>query len=291
MSVTPGRIVDTGEVRLHVVEAGDPNGPLVVLLHGFPEFWYSWRNQMPALAAAGYRAVAPDLRGYGGSDKPRSLDAYRLEQLVDDVAGLIHALAADRAHVVGHDWGATIAWSFAMRHPDLLDRLVILNVPHPARLRDALRMPRQWLRSSYVLFFQLPWLPEAVLHAGRFAFLRRELRAGPTRPDAFTPEDIERYVNSWSEPGGLTGGLNYYRAIVRRRPDTTLLRRIDAPVLVIWGERDRFILPELAEPPAELVPNLRVVRLPRASHWVQHDDPERVNRLLLEFLGGSPTDR
>lgn len=284
----PSRLVDTGEVRLHVVEAGDPGGPLVVLLHGFPEFWYSWRNQIPALVAAGYRVVAPDLRGYGGSDKPGGLDAYRLDRLAGDVAGLIEALGAERAHVVGHDWGATVAWAFAMRYPHLLDRLAILNVPHPARLRDALRMPRQWLRSSYILFFQLSWLPESVLRAGRFALLRRELRDGPTRPDAFTPGDIDCYVDCWSQPGCLTGGLNYYRAILRRPPGASMLRRIDAPVLVIWGELDRFILPELAEPPARWVPDARLIRLPHASHWVQHDEPQRVNRLLLEFFGGSP---
>lgn len=282
------RSIDIGEVRLNVVEAGEPAGPLVVLLHGFPDFSYSWRNQIPELAAAGYRVVAPDMRGYGRSDKPSGVNAYRLDRLADDVAGLIRALGADRAAVVGHDWGATVAWWFAMRHPDLLDRLVILNVPHPARLRDALRMPGQWLRSSYGLFFQLPWLPEAVLRAGRFAVLRRELREDPTRPDAFTAPDIERYVDAWSQPGALTGGLNYYRALARRAPSRKAVRRIDAPVLVIWGQLDRFIRPELAEPPEDLVPDGRVVRLPHASHWVQHDEPERVNRLLLEFLAGSP---
>ena len=278
------RYADLGDVRLHYVEAGE--GPLVVLLHGFPEFWYSWRRQIPALAAAGFRVVAPDMRGYNLSDKPRGVQAYRIELLTRDVERLIRACRAERAVVGGHDWGAAVAWSFAMRHPERLDRLLIMNVPHPVRFAQGLLTLEQLARSWYVFYFQLPFLPEAGFRAGNFAALRRVLRTDPVRPGAFTDEDIERYVEAMAQPGALTATINYYRAAVQRNPLNTReqLRRIDAPVLVIWGEQDRYLGRDLADPPREWVPNARVARLPDASHFVQNDRPERVNALLLDFL-------
>src|SRR4051794_34874601 len=192
------RYADLGHIRLHYAEAGA--GPLIVLLHGFPEFWYSWRHQLPALAAAGYRVVAPDLRGYNLSGKPRSVRAYRLRELAHDVAALIRYCGSERAVVVGHDWGGGVAWGVAMRHPALLSRLVILNCPHPVALQRALRTPQQLRRSWYIFFFQLPWLPEASLRAGDFAGLRRLLRTAPLRPDAFTDADVERYVAALKRP-------------------------------------------------------------------------------------------
>lgn len=277
------RYADLGDIRLHVAEAG--SGPLVILLHGFPEFWYCWRHQIPALAAAGYRVVAPDMRGYNRSDKPAGVGAYRGELLAADVANLIRECGAERAAVVGHDWGAVVAWLFAMRYPELLDRLAILNVPHPERFARGLRTWRQLRKSWYMFFFQLPWLPEAGIRAGHYAFLRRTFRSDPVRPDAFSAADIARYMEAAAQPGALTGAVNYYRAAFRPPPS---LRdgfpRIDAPTLVIWGERDRYLGSELAEPDRRLVPNARVERLPDASHWVNADQPERVNALLLDFL-------
>ncbi len=277
------RTVDIGEVRLHCAEAG--SGPLVLLLHGFPECWVSWRRQLPALAQAGFRAVAPDLRGYGKSDKPAGLDAYRVEVLARDVARLVEALGAERAHVVGHDWGGAVAWFFAMWHPERLDRLGVLNAPHPARFSRALRRPRQFLRSSYMLFLQLPWLPEALLRAGDFALLRRLFRRDPARPGAYTDADIEEIVASAREPGALRGMVDWYRAIVRR-PSHTRWKPIDRPVQVIWGEKDRYLGREIAEPSREWVPDLRFTAIPEASHWVQADAPEKVSALLIEFLRG-----
>ena len=279
------RTAALGEVRLHYVEAGE--GPLVVLLHGFPEFWYGWRHQIPALADAGYRVVAPDMRAYNLSNKPAGVAAYTVETLARDVEGLIRACGAERAALVGHDWGGIVAWHCAMRSPAVVERLAILNAPHPASLTRAVLNPLQWLRSSYVAFFQLPWLPEAALSAGGFAALRWLFRTDPARRDAFDETDIERYVEAFSRPGALTATLNYYRAAVQRTPllGRTPVTRIEAPVLVIWGERDRALGPELAEPDRTWVPHARVERLPDASHWVQHDAPDRVNALLLEHLG------
>jgi len=281
------RYADVGGLRLHYVEMG--SGPLVVLLHGFPDFWYSWRHQLPALAAAGYRAVAVDQRGYNLSDKPRGVRAYDVGTLARDVADLVAALGEERATVVGHDWGGMVAWTVAMRHSDVIERLVILNAPHPERFVRALATLRQLRKSWYMAFFQLPRLPEALIRRDDFASLRRLLKGDPVRPDAFTDADIERYVEALARPGALTAALNYYRALVRRDPRRAAsdVRRTDAPVLVVWGERDRYLGPELAAPSAALVPNARVERLPDASHWVHHDSPERVNALLLDFLGGS----
>ncbi len=278
------RYADLGDVRLHYVEAGE--GPLVVLLHGFPQFWYEWRHQIPALVEAGFRVVAPDMRGYNLSDKPPGVRSYRVELLARDVARLILACGEQTAAVVGHDWGAIVAWIAAMRYPRRVGRLAILNVPHPARFLDGLLCPRQLLRSSYMFFFQIPRLPEEVIRAGDFALLRSALHRDPVRPGTFAAEDIERYVQAMAQPGALTATLNYYRALLRNpRKTRALLKRIEAPVLVIWGERDRFLSRRLAEPPPLWVPNLlRLERLPNASHWVAEERPREVNALLLEFL-------
>ncbi len=280
-----GEVIANG-VRLHYVTAGD--GPLVLLLHGFPEFWYGWRHQLPALAAAGYRAVAMDMRGYNQSEKPPGVRAYDIHQLADDAAGLIHTLGAGQpaAGVVGHDWGGYIAWYLGMWRPEALRRLVVLNAPHPAAFQREIAHPAQLLRSWYQFFFQLPWLPELSLRAGRYAILRRTFRGEPARPAAFTDEDIQRYVAALDQPGALTATINYYRAAMRRGPLQVRrdVRPITLPTLLIWGMRDRYLRPTLLNGLERWVPDLRIERLPEATHWVQHEQPERVNDLLVEFL-------
>jgi epoxide hydrolase 4 len=274
--------VESG-VRLHYVEAG--KGPLVVLLHGFPEFWYSWRSQIPALAEAGFRVVAADMRGYNLSDKPRGVKPYSTDILARDVARLIEACGEPRASVVGHDWGAGVAWTFAMLYPHHLERLGILNVPHPITMQRGLRTRRQLRKSWYIFFFQLPLLPEAWSRAGKYRLVRAALRRDPVNRDAFSADDVERYVEAIARPGALTASINYYRAFLRYGWQLRKrMRRIDAPVLVIWGEQDRYLGRELAEPDPAWVPNARVERVANASHWVQNDQPQRVNELLIEFL-------
>src|SRR5215211_551361 len=191
--------VDVRGLRLHCVEVG--TGPLVVLLHGFPEFWYAWRHQIPALAAAGYRVVAPDLPGYNTSDKPPRVHDYQPTVLAQEVADLILALGAGSAAVAGHDWGGVLAWLLAMHHPKRVQRLVVLNAPHPVRFLKGLHSPRQLRRSWYILAFQLPWLPERLVAARDFRALRRALGRQPTRPGAFTAQDIDRYVAAAAQPG------------------------------------------------------------------------------------------
>jgi pimeloyl-ACP methyl ester carboxylesterase len=282
--------VDVGEVRLHVAEAGMAGRPLVVLLHGFPEFWWSWRHQLRALSSAGYHVLAPDLRGFHASEKPRAVSAYRLDRLAQDVAGLIRAHGAARAAVVGHDWGGNVAWMFAQDYPSMITRLGIINVPHPRRsVHDGIRSLTQLRKSWYFFFFQLPALPEWWLSRDGFRTVRRFFEV-----DGMAPADVQPYVDAARAAGdNLRGAVNYYRAFLRQVAAGTLpsWRRIDTPTLIMWGEGDRVIDRELADPGGAMVPHRRLEIIRHASHWVQHDAPERVNELLLEFLGDCIDDR
>jgi epoxide hydrolase 4 len=285
--VTHGEAILDGGVRLHYVEAGE--GPLVVLLHGFPEFWYSWRRQIKPLADAGFHVVAPDMRGYNLSDKPPGWRAYDMKLLAGDIAALIRHFGVERADVVGHDWGAAVAYGVAALHPESVRRLAILNVPHPARMLAGFRTFKQLRKSWYMFFFQLPFIPEWLLRRDGFSPIKLALRADGAklgRPTVFSDEDLEHYVRAWSYDGALTAMLNYYRAALRQTPRaaSARMRPIEAPTLVIWGDRDTALGSELAQPEARWVKDVRVVHLPEATHWVQHDDPERVNELLTEFL-------
>ena len=276
-------------LRMHVAEAG--TGPAVVLLHGFPDFWFTWRHQMPALVEAGYRVLAPDLRGYADTEAPRGVRAYRLERLVADVVGLIAAAGEEQVVLVGHDWGGEIAWTTAAAHPERVSRLAVCNMPHPLRFRQALRTRRQLARSWYIGLFQLPVVPELLFGLGRGWGLRRVLRDGAVRAGAFTGADLDRYVEALLVRGSLTGPLNYYRAAVRRtlRGDEVLDARsagVSCPVLVQWGEQDLALTPGLAEPPPALVPDARVVRYPDAGHWVHLDAPGPVTEQLVAFAAG-----
>ena len=255
--------------------------PLVVFLHGFPEYWWSWRHQLSAMSKAGFWAVAPDLRGYNESDKPKGTSSYEVEKLAGDVAGLIRALGRKDAIVVGHDWGAMVAWAFAMEHPEMLQRLAILNVPHPLQMMRGLRRPAQLKKSWYIFFFQLPGIPERLMRLKDFATIRWMLRA-----EGFSDEEIEHYVAALRAPGAVKSAIAYYRASMRRvfARRVPTMRPIHHPVLVIWGDRDLALGKELAEPPARFVPNAKVVHLPEATHWVQNAAPEQVNELLLEFI-------
>ncbi|MBV0924894.1 alpha/beta hydrolase [Halomicroarcula limicola] len=283
--------VETNGVELHAVTAGPEDGELVVLLHGFPEFWYAWHHQIPALAEAGYRVVAPDMRGYNRSEKPDGVDAYHVDELVSDVAGAVRAFGRESAHVVGHDWGGLVAWQTAIDRPGLVDRLAVLNAPHPARYERALRRsPAQLAKSWYAFAFQVPRVPEWSLRHDDFAALERMLREKPVRPDAFTETDIERYEAALDRPGALTAAVNYYRSLFRRNARLTLTRgglgeaSVEVPTLLVWGERDGMLDVRLTEGLDEWVADIRIERLPDASHWVQFDAPDRVSEHLLSHL-------
>lgn len=274
-------------VRLHYVAAGE--GPLVILLHGFLEFWYAWRYQIPALAESGFRVIAPDMRGYNTSEKPVGIRSYRLETLVDDVVGLVRHAGESRAVIAGDDWGGGIAWAVVIQRPDVVDKLIALNAPHPAAFLQELRTLEQMRRSWYMLFFQLPWLPEMAFRFGNYALIDRVLRRDPVRADAFSEDDIRQYKQAAAQPGALTAGVNYYRAAFRRNPIPAirdLRRTVHAPTLLVWGEQDRYLSPSLAERTKRWASNIRVERLPDASHWVQIDARERVSQLMTDFLHG-----
>lgn len=268
---------------LHVARAG--SGPPVILLHGFPENWRTWKHQIPALTAAGFAVLAPDLRGYNESDRPSQREAYHLKHLVADVAALVRATGRERAHVVGHDWGGILAWTFAGAHPELLDRLVILNAPHLDIYRRLARGPsRQLLRSWYVLLFRIPRLSEWALSARNFHLIRDLFRRQPFKP-AFSDGETEAYIQALAKPGALTAALNWYRE--NAAPDAVHLARsarVDAPTLVIWGERDTSLGIELLDDLKRVAPRVRVHRITNASHWVQNEAPDEVNRVLIEFL-------
>ena len=270
------------------------DAPLVVLLHGFPEFWYAWRHQLDPLAEAGYRVVAPDLRGYNRSSQPSGVDSYAMEHLVGDIRGLVEHLGYAQAAVVGHDWGGGVAWELAIRDPDVVSQLVVLNSPHPEVYKEALlRSPRQLLRSWYVFLFQLPWVPEGVLGRDDFR-VAGEMLTDTVHPDAFTDAEVRRYKDAMARSDSLTGPINYYRAAVRENAASQLRslvpgletprRTVDVPTLVVWGEQDRALGTELLDDIAAYVPDCRIECIPDASHWVQADAPDHVTDLLLDFL-------
>ena len=276
--------LQTNGISLHAVEAGPADGPLVILLHGFPEFWYGWRHQIEALANAGYRVLAPDQRGYNLSDKPKGIGAYNLDALAADVAGLIDAAGRARACLVGHDWGGAVAWWTAIKYPQRLEKLAILNAPHPKVMRWNLLHNRAQRRKSWYMFmFQMPLLPEWRMRRANWEIGQRALQ-GTSRPGTFSEADLALYREAWSQPGAAKAMINWYRASLRSRPQRVASSRVTAPALIIWGTRDKFLGRELAEQSVALCDNGKLVWVEGASHWVQHEEPARVNELLLKFF-------
>jgi epoxide hydrolase 4 len=267
--------------------AGPEDGPAVILLHGFPEFSYGWRQQMAPLAGAGFRVIAPDQRGYNLSSRPADARTYRVGELTADILAIADQMGRERIRLAGHDWGAAIAWDLAIRHPARIEKLAILNVPHPAVMLRFLRSnPRQMVRSWYMLLFQIPRLPEWLFSTGNFAGGVRSL-TGSSRPGTFSAKDLEEYRRAWSQPGAVTAMIDWYRALFRDLPDPAHVeRRVSVPVRILWGERDRFLLTEMAAASLEYCDHGELFTFPEATHWLQHEEPERVSRHLIEFFGG-----
>jgi pimeloyl-ACP methyl ester carboxylesterase len=277
--------IRTNGIVLHTVMAGPVDGPVVILLHGFPEFWYGWRQQIPALAAAGFRVWAPDQRGYNLSDKPKGRAAYRVDLIARDAIGLIEATGHSQVCLAGHDWGAMVAWWVALTAPERVRHLAILNVPHPEVSTDHIRTdPRQMVRSTYAIFFQLPWLPEALLRAGDYRLLGQMIK-GSARRGAFSDEEINQYRRAWSQPGALSAMLNWYRAYLLR-PIPGGSPRVTVPTTVIWGKKDIALRSVMAEESAALCDRGELLWLPENSHWVQHEAADRVNEILITRFSG-----
>jgi pimeloyl-ACP methyl ester carboxylesterase len=286
------KYADVNNVRLHYVTAG--KGKLIMFLHGFPEFWYEWNNQI-AEFGRDYQAVAPDMRGYNLSSKPADVEQYRMNYLVEDIRALAEHLGHKKFILVAHDWGAGVAWPFAIRHPDYLEKLIIINGVHPVTFTRELRgNPEQQKASQYILVHRTPEAEE-MLTKNNYAMLVSSLLKDGLKQGYFTEEDRKAYIEAWSQPGALTGGLNYYRA-ARLGPFTgesddilsadPSLFTVTVPTLVIWGDKDKWLLAGNLEGLEKYVPNLTVKRIPDGSHWVIHEKPELVNAYIHEFIKG-----
>ncbi|MCK6503855.1 alpha/beta fold hydrolase [Myxococcota bacterium] len=298
-ALVPGvdhRTVEVGPgLHLHVAEAGPEDGPLALLLHGFPDFWYSWRRIIPALVAAGHRVVAPDLRGYGASSRPAPTLAYRMDRHLDDLQALLRALGRPRAHLVGHDWGGAIAWVLASEQPALVDQLVVLNAPHPGAFLQELANPDQLRKSWYMLAFQVPMLPERLLSAP--GALERWLDGWCLRPETLEDQDRRAYRAAFPDAESLRGPVHYYRAMLRYDLWTAARRARPCPVptTVIWGEQDAALGTGLLRHLDRWAPNHTLHRLPDAGHFVHFDQPERCAELVVRALtpraGSAPGPR
>ncbi len=273
--------LETNGLRLHYVTQGQ--GPLLLFLHGFPEFWYSWRHQLDYFADR-YTCVALDLRGYNESDKPQGLENYRLDVLVEDVRGAIAALGYDQLTLVGHDWGGAIAWAFAYAYPELLRSLVVMNIPHPAKFVEGLRTPQQMLKSWYIAVFQLPLLPELLLQAGDYWLIEQALRGMAINQSTFSDADLRMYKAAAAKPGALTAMVNYYRSVGLNGDLQRNWGVLDVPTLLIWGEDDVALGKELSVGTEAYVRDLQLRYIPQCSHWVQQEQPYEVNTLMNEFL-------
>ena len=290
---------DDWPIKTHMIEANGltfevdvcGNGDrLALCLHGFPELAFSWRHQLPLLARLGYSAWAPNLRGYGRTTRPLPVRDYTMSHLVADIVGLIDRAKARSVVLIGHDWGGAIAWTLATQQPHLLERLVVMNMPHPTLFFKGVRRLPQALRSWYIGFFQLPWVPECVLGAGRAWLVGWILRGLAAEPRRFTPSVLDVYRTAACQPGALTAMVNYYRALryiepaARSRPDEPL----PVPTLLIWGDADVALDKRLTVGTGQLVESLVVRYLPGVSHWVQQDAPHRVNVILEAWLTNQP---
>ncbi|BAY84212.1 alpha/beta hydrolase fold protein [Calothrix parasitica NIES-267] len=273
--------ITTNGVNLHYVTQG--SGPLMLMLHGFPEFWYSWRYQIPEFASD-FKVVAPDLRGYNDSDKPASQSAYVMNELVRDVEGIIRGLGYEKCVLVAHDWGGGIGWSFAYNYPQMVERLIIMNCPHPAKFSEGLRTPQQLLRSWYMFFFQLPAIPELFLQSQDYQFIENAFKGMAIKKSAFSREDINAYKDAAAKRGALTAMINYYRNILGSPMLNQNSSILEVPTLMIWGEEDTALGKELTYGTEAYVRDFQIKYIPNCSHWVQQEQPESVNQYMREFL-------
>ena len=281
------RVLRVNGIDLHVVLAGPEKGKPIIFLHGFPEFWFAWRNQIDHFVSCGYRVIIPDQRGYNLSDKPPELKSYSIDILARDVADILDAVTGSKAFVVGHDWGAAVTWHLTIHYSDRIHRAAMFSVPHPrVFMRNLIRNPAQLRKSWYIFLFQLPWLPEIFLRRRDWALLVRALR-DTSPPGVFSNSDLEQYKESWGKTGALTAMLNSYRAALLHAPKFALdseTSRVKVPTLLIWGKNDQFAVQTMAKESLQHCDNGRLEMFETASHWIQHEQPAQLNNLLSEFF-------
>jgi epoxide hydrolase 4 len=274
--------ISTNGINLHYVSQG--SGKLMLMLHGFPEFWYSWRHQIKEFASD-YHTVALDLRGYNDSDKPASLSAYQMSEFIQDLQGVITGLGYEDCILVAHDWGGAIAWNFAYTYPEMVEKLIVLNIPHPAKFAQGLRTPEQLLKSWYILAFQIPFLPELLFQLNDYQAIKEAFSGMAIDKTAFSEADLNAYRDAAAKPGALTAMINYYRGIFpllfNSKPEWPIL---EIPTLTIWGEADTALGKELTYGTEAYVRDWQIKYIPDCSHWVQQEQPALVNSYIWEFL-------
>ena len=281
------RVFHINGIALHAVLAGPASGKPLVFLHGFPESWFAWRLQIDHFVSSGYRVIIPDQRGYNLSYKPAGIASYSIDLLARDIVGILDTVADSKAFLVGHDWGAVVTWYLAARYSEKVSRAAMLSVPHPRIfIKNLIINPAQVLRSWYIMFFQLPWLPESILRRRDWALLVRVLR-NTSSPGVFSDPDLEQYKESWAKKGALTAMLNWYRAALLRPSKFALdseASRVKLPALLIWRKNDQFVGEAMARESLQYCDDGHLEMIETATHWVQHEEPTRVNRLLSQFL-------
>jgi len=280
----PSHFIQANGINLHYVTQG--SGPLMLMLHGFPEFWYSWRHQIPEFAQD-YKVVALDLRGYNKSDKPDKKSAYIMAEFIKDIEGVIKELGYENCILVGHDWGGAIAWCFAYAHPEMVEKLIVMNIPHPAKFREGLGTPKQLLRSWYIFFFQLPFLPELIFEFDDYQAIASAFKNMAMDKSAFTEADLEVYKDAMAKRGALTSMINYYRNIF---PGILIQQEwgmLGIPTLMIWGKNDTALGIELTYGTEKYVESFQLRYIPKCNHWVQQEQPELVNQYMGEFLSNN----
>jgi len=278
------RFIETNGIKLHVMEAGPADGPMILFLHGFPEFWYAWRKQLQYFADKGYLVVAPDQRGYNLSDKPQGIAAYKIDELAKDIVGLIDAYGRKQINLVGHDWGASVSWWVALKYPERIKKLVILNVPHPKVMaKHVFTNTEQMKKSWYIFYFQIPGAVEHLASSKNYEWVI-QLITTSANPGAFTPSELEEYRKAFSLPGAFSAMVNWYRAMVQTKQEPPASFDVTMPMILMWGEDDVAMLPELADESMPYCKQGCLIKFPGTSHWIQHEQADKINPLIEDFF-------